>query len=209
MAEQVRTTKEARDRRSYRMSRRAELVDQTRQRIAEAAMRLHTTVGPSQASIAAIAAEAGVTRLTVYRHFRDQDELFGACMGHWATLYPAPDPATWAAIPGLEARARHALAAVYAWYDEVGGQLYPIHRDIAAIPPHARAVMDDRSLAMAEAIVGHDGPTDDRGRSLRAVAGHLVSLGTWRSLVVEQGLTTQEAVSLGVDWLVAAAVAVR
>ena len=191
------------------MSRRAELVEQTRQRIAEAAMRLHTTVGPSQASIAAIAEEAGVTRLTVYRHFRDQDELFVACMGHWATLYPAPDPTTWTSIPGLEARARHALAAVYAWYGEVGDQLYPIHRDIAAVPPYARAVMQGRSLAMAEAIVGRDGPTGDRRRSLRAVAGHLVSLGTWRSLVVEQGLTAQEAVSLGVDWLAAAAVAVR
>jgi AcrR family transcriptional regulator len=191
------------------MSRRAELVDQTRQRIAEAAMRLHTTVGPSHASIAAIAEEAGVTRLTVYRHFRDQDELFGACMGHWMTLHPAPDPTTWAAIPDLEARARHALAEVYAWYEEIGDQLYPIYRDIAVIPPQTRAVMDGRSLAMADAIIGRDGPSGDRGRSLRGVAGHLVALGTWRSLVVEQGLTTQEAVSLGVDWLVAVALAVR
>jgi AcrR family transcriptional regulator len=191
------------------MSRRAELVDQTRQRIAEAAMRLHTTVGPSQASIAAIAEEAGVTRLTVYRHFRDQDELFGACMGHWRTIHPAPDPTTWTDIPDLEARARHALAAIYAWYDQIGDQLYPIYRDIASIPPQTRAIMGGPYVAMAEAIVGDAGQSGGRARSLRAAAGHLVSLGTWRSLVVEQGLTTQEAVSLGVDWLVAAAVADR
>jgi AcrR family transcriptional regulator len=209
LAEQPRTAKELRDRRSYRMSRRAVLVDQTRQRITEAAMRLHTTIGPSQASIAAIAEEAGVTRLTVYRHFRDPDELFGACMGHWMTLHPAPDPTTWAAISDLEARARHALAEVYGWYEGVGEQLHPIYRDIAGIPPHTRAVMDGRSQAMAEGLVGKDGPSGERGRLLRGVAGHLVALGTWRSLTVEQRLTTQEAVSLGVDWLVAVALAAR
>ena len=191
------------------MSRRAELVDETRQRITVAAMRLHTTVGPSKASIAAIAEEAGVTRLTVYRHFRDQDELFGACMGHWMTLHAPPDPTTWAALTGLEARARHALAEVYAWYDEIGDQLYPIYRDIAAIPPQTRAIMDGPYVAMAEAIVGEDGPSSERAGLLRAVAGHLVSLSTWRSLVNEQGLTTSEAVRLGGDWLLAVAAALR
>ena len=187
------------------MSRRAELVDHTRQRITEAAMRLHTTVGPSQASIAAIAEEAGVTRLTVYRHFRDQEELFSACMGHWATLHPAPDPAAWVAIPDLETRARQALNELYAWYGEVGDELHPIHRDITAVPLGAREAMRAGPLAMAEVIVGKDAPSGARGRRLRGVAGHLVSLGTWRSLVVEQGLTTQEAVGLGVDWLLAVA----
>ena len=58
---------------------------------------------------------------------------------------------------------------------------------------------------MAEGLVGKDGPAGQRGRRLLGVAGHLVALGTWRSLTVEQRLTTQEAVSLGVDWLVAVA----
>ena len=168
-------------------------------------MRLHTTVGPSRASISAIADEAGVTRLTVYRHFRDPEELFGACMGHWMMLHPPPDPTAWSAIPHLQARARHALTEIYAWYAESGHELYPIYRDIAAIPPRTRAVMAEQSLEMAEAITGSDGLPGDRGRSLRGVAGHLVSLRTWRSLVVEQGLTNDEAIDLGVAWLVAAA----
>ena len=57
---------------------------------------------------------------------------------------------------------------------------------------------------MAEAIIGKDGRSGGRGRRLRSVAGHLVSFGTWRSLVVEQGLSAGEAVSLGVDWLIGA-----
>ena len=69
--------------RPYRMRRRAEQVDETRLRITEAAVRLHTTVGPAHTSIAAIAEAAGVTRLTVYRHFADLDTLFEACTAHW------------------------------------------------------------------------------------------------------------------------------
>jgi len=201
LEKQVRTPKSLEDRRPYRMHRRAELVDQTRQRIAEAAMRLHTTVGPSQASIAAIADEAGVTRLTVYRHFSDQEELFAACMGHWAGLHPGPDAAAWAAIPDLDIRARRALTELYAWYGEVGDDLYPIHRDITWVPAGARVAMRAGPAAMADVIVGEVAPAGAGYRRLRAVAGHLVTLGTWRSLVVEQGLTAAEAVDLAVRWV--------
>jgi AcrR family transcriptional regulator len=65
------------------MHRRAEQVEQTRECITEATVRLHRTVGPAHTSIAAVADEAGVTRLTLYRHFADLDTLFGACRTHW------------------------------------------------------------------------------------------------------------------------------
>src|SRR6476620_6177725 len=81
--------------RPYRMRRRAEHVDETTRRITEAAVKLHTTVGPSKASIAAIAEEAGVTRLTVYRHFGDAEAVFMACMAHHASLYPWPVSSAW------------------------------------------------------------------------------------------------------------------
>ena len=57
------------------MLRRAELVEQTRHRIVEAAIKLHTTVGPAGTTISALAEEAGVTRLTVYRHFATREDL--------------------------------------------------------------------------------------------------------------------------------------
>src|SRR5829696_103015 len=81
--------------RKYEMRRRAELVDQTRQRIIEATARLHTTLGPSRTTIAGIADEANVTRLTVYRHFPDIEELFLACRAHWRATHPAPDAGRW------------------------------------------------------------------------------------------------------------------
>ncbi|HEX7472558.1 MAG TPA: helix-turn-helix domain-containing protein, partial [Candidatus Limnocylindrales bacterium] len=100
------------------MRRRAELVDETRLRITEAAVRLHTTVGPANTSITGIAEEAGVTRLTVYRHFPDLEELFDACRGHWMSEHQPPDLAAWRAIPGLEDRARQAFADLYGWYGQ-------------------------------------------------------------------------------------------
>jgi AcrR family transcriptional regulator len=43
------------------MRRRAELVEQTRQRIVDAAIHLHTTIGPANTTISGVAEEAGVT----------------------------------------------------------------------------------------------------------------------------------------------------
>lgn len=192
-------------RRPYRMRRRAEQVDETRQRITEAAMRLHTSVGPSETSIAAIAEAAGVTRLTVYRHFPDQEALFEACTAHWASLHPAPDPAAWAGIEELGPRARRVLGELYAWYDEVGEGLRPIRRDVAALPPAARASLAAEDAALADALAGPQGTAGTpRARRVRAIAAHLVTLEAWWSLVVEQGLTSGEAAEAGVTWLLAA-----
>lgn len=192
------------------MGRRAEQIDETRQRITEAAVRLHTGVGPSRASIAAIAEEAGVTRLTVYRHFPDQEALFAACMNHWESLHPAPDPAVWSGIEDLVERAHHGLGDLYQWYAEVGDDLAPIHRDIDHLSPGTRARMDADDARLAEALAG-DRARDERvgtvrARRLRAIAAHLVRLETWRSLVVEQGLSTADAVEAGVAWLRAEAI---
>ncbi len=120
------------------MQRRAEQVDETRQRITEAAVHLHTTVGPSQTSIAAVAEEAGVTRLTVYRHFADLDELFVACRAHWLAQQPPPDPNGWPAIADRDTRVRQALTELYGWYRARGDELYPIYRDNASMPSSDR-----------------------------------------------------------------------
>jgi AcrR family transcriptional regulator len=187
------------------MRRRAQLVDRTRVRITEAAIRLHTTVGPSQTTISTVAEEAGVTRLTVYRHFRDQDELFDACRRHWYTLNPPPEASAWASIPRLEDRARLAFSELYGWFRMHGAELYPIYRDMASMPQSAQDDVRAQWAAVADALVdGIDVPTTTR-RALRAVAGHLTGLMTWRSLVEGQGLRDDEAIDVAVRLLMAAA----
>jgi AcrR family transcriptional regulator len=187
------------------MVRRAELVDETRQRITEAAVRLHTTVGPAHTSIAAVAEEAGVTRLTVYRHFADLDTLFQACRAHWLAQLPPPDARTWVAIPDLEPRARHALGELYAWYRERGDDLFPIARDEASLPLSAQRARAAENRALGDALVSGFAADDEDGRALRAVARHLAEFWTWRSLVVIQGLDDRAAVEIAVRFLMSAA----
>lgn len=195
-------TGEIRDKRQYVMRRRADLVAATRERITAAAMRLHTTVGPSGTSIAAIASEAGVTRLTVYHHFASQDELFVACIAHWSALHPGPNVAAWQSVSGFEQRARQGLRELYGWYAEIGEDLHPIHRDIALVPPGARRAIKAEHDGLTAALVGDVDVSGGDRRRLVAVAGHLVRVETWRSLFVEQGLSCDEAVEVGVAFLV-------
>ena len=69
--------------RPYRKHRRAELEQQTRERIVEAAVDLHGSVGPARTTVSGVAERAGVQRATVYRHFPDDESLFAACSAHW------------------------------------------------------------------------------------------------------------------------------
>lgn len=186
--------------RPYRMRRRAELVDQTRQRITEAAARLHTSVGPAHTSIASVAEEAGVTRVTVYRHFADLDTLFEACRAHWLDRHPAPDAARWLEIADQEDRARSALTGLYAWFRDHAEELFPIYRDANTMPSAAQQRMRDDDRLLGDLLVAGLVPDGEAGRQARSVAHHLVAYPTWRSLA-DQGLSDAEVVEIGVRLL--------
>ena len=97
--------------RKYELKKRAERQAETRRRIVEATVALHTSAGPARTSISAVAERAGVQRHTVYAHFPDEATLYRACTTHWAALHPFPDPG-----PGVESASplEHALRDVYA-----------------------------------------------------------------------------------------------
>ncbi len=183
------------------MRRRAELVEGTRQQITAAAVRLHTTIGPANTSIAAIADEAGVTRLTVYRHFADLDVLFEACQAHWRAENPSPDARLWAEVEALEPRVRRALGELYSWFAEHTEEFFPVYRDFTTMPLSTQEAMRDESRHLGDLLVGGHVPDGERGRSARAVARHLVDYRTWRSLVIDCDLTHDQAVDLGVRML--------
>src|SRR3712207_2280647 len=97
--------------RNYELKKRADSQSSTRRRITEATVELHRTVGPARTTISAIAERAGVQRLTVYRHFPDERELFAACGAHWLRESPPPDPSALVELP-----ADAALERLYGWY---------------------------------------------------------------------------------------------
>ena len=190
--------------RPYRMRKRSESIDGTRRRITEAAVRLHTSVGPSEASMSAVADRAGVTRLTLYRHFPSKDELFRACMTHWRALHPPPDPERWRTIPSFERRLRTAVGELYRWYAANGRDLYPIYRDAAYTPESNRLARRQTNERQADAILADLDIGRSGQRRVRAVIGHVVGFWTWHSLEVDQGLATAEAAEVAVDLVLAA-----
>ncbi|HEY8764178.1 MAG TPA: TetR/AcrR family transcriptional regulator [Solirubrobacteraceae bacterium] len=192
--------------RPYRMQRRAELQDRTRLRITESAAELHGTLGPSQTSISAVAARAGVRRSTLYRHFPDEAALFDACSSHWAASNPLPDLGAWAAIASPDERLRVALHELYAFYRRADRMLDNLFRDESIVP-----VVQERFAA----IRGYFGAAQQtlmqgrklrgaRGRRTQAAVGHAISYFTWRSLVREQQLSDADAAAL-METLVASA----
>jgi AcrR family transcriptional regulator len=176
------------------MSRRAEQVDETRQRIVEAAVEVHSTLGPAAGTISAIAERAGVTRLTVYRHFPDETALFAACSAHWLAGQIPPDPDAWAAIPDPAERLRTGLTDLYRFYCDGEQMLTNIYRDRAALPEAYRTGLEERDTQLADLLAAPFRGTPTRRRLLRALIGHAAAFWTWRSLCVDQGLAQTQAV---------------
>src|SRR6476619_5264376 len=104
--------------RKYELRKRAQQQAETRQRITDATMELHRTVGPARTTISEVAKRAGVQRVTVYNHFPDESSLLGACQGHWLELHPPPDAGGWAEIADPRERLHTALSSLYAYFRE-------------------------------------------------------------------------------------------
>lgn len=171
--------------RKYQLRRRAERQDETRRRIVDAAIALHTTVGPARTTVSAVAQRAGVQRHTVYSHFADERSLGLACSGRFMRQHPLPDAAAWRHIADPGRRLRHALAEVYAYYERHAAQLAPILRD-AEVHPLTREMVEERlSPEMAAMVTVLAEPFRARGRRavrVRAMIHLILAISTWRAL---------------------------
>jgi AcrR family transcriptional regulator len=184
--------------RRYRKRRRAEQEQRTRERIAEAAVRLHGTIGPAQTTFSGVAREAGVQRATVYRHFPDEEALFAACTAHYWARHPRPDPAAWSSISDPGARLRRALSEMYAFFSSTEGMLEKTGRDASLVEAMAkpRAAFLGYLGVAAEAIAAGRPERGQARRRVQAAVGHALSFPTWQSLVRQQGLDDPEAVAV-------------
>src|SRR5712691_7894793 len=180
--------------RSYQLKRRAERQDQTRQRIVEAAIELHQTIGPARTTISEIAERAQVGRVTVYRHFPDEATLSRACSGQYFTRNPAPDPERWRAIPDAAERLRAGLSETYAYHrstDAMMSHVLADARDHPVVAPY------HRHWRQAAGILLEPWPLRGRKRTLlRAGIALALSFDTWRTLTREQGLSDGQAAEL-------------
>jgi tetracycline repressor-like protein len=184
--------------RTYRMTRRARLEEETRLRITESAVALHQELGPARTSVSAVAERAGVRRSTVYRHFPDEAALFAACSSHWRAANPPPDPGAWGVIahPGL--RIETALTELYAYYRSTEDMYTSLLRDEplhATVRRHLRG-FHDYVRAIERLLMAGRGLRGRPARRTRAAIGHALGFPTWRSLARDQGLSDADAVRL-------------
>jgi AcrR family transcriptional regulator len=184
--------------RKYELKERARSQEETRQRIVDATVALHGSVGPARTTISAIAERAGVQRLTVYRHFPDERSLFQACGGQWMARHPLPDPSTWAAVADPVERMQRALAEIYARFRATEEMSANIRRDLPDLPVLQEVAAPLAQYWASVRVVLERGwkLRGERRARLRAVIGHAIEFETWRSLARTHGLGDVEVADL-------------
>jgi AcrR family transcriptional regulator len=188
--------------RRYELKERARRQAETRRRIVQAAVDLHTTVGPARTTVSAIAERAGVQRHTFYAHFPDEKTLFRACSLHWRDQHPRPDFARSLELERPEQRLRGVLLDLYAWYEDVESDLAVLRRDEGLVAAQEQARAEDAEAAAALLRAAARGWP--RRKSVSAAIGHALEFDTWRSLVRRQALSRTQAVDAMVRFAQAA-----
>jgi AcrR family transcriptional regulator len=169
--------------REYRMRKRAEGQDATRERIVEATAALHRQQGVTATSYVQIAERAGVGPATVYRHFPTLGSLVEACgAGVWEEIRPPlPEDAS-AVFMGLtdrQARLERLAAELDGFYERAAGWLAIAARDRDRVPEldgFLRQVEAGVEALVSEAVGGGAGADAVR------LATALADLSVWRSL---------------------------
>ncbi len=163
--------------RKYKMKARANAVADTRRRIAEATLELHAEQGVAATSWEQIAQRAGVGVGTVYRHFRDLDELLPACGELTFEKLALPGPEIFDGARDRAERLARLTEALFALYARGAAELRNIREESELHPVlrQARTDVDRAILALVKAAV------PDVPESVPLVRA-LTDLGTWQSL---------------------------
>lgn len=188
--------------RRYRQTARAEQAAATRRRIVEATVELHSTVGPANTSLSAVARKAGVSRPTLYAHFPDEAELLQACTIHWLAQDPPPDPSAWSTIDDPRERMTVALTALYSHYSRNEQMVENVFRDMYLVDSMRsfNVPLVESSFAQMTEILSSAfddaPPLAVRRAAMVAVATRFE---TWKVLARERGLSSEEAAELMAD----------
>jgi AcrR family transcriptional regulator len=177
--------------RTYTLKKRAEQQNDTRRRIVEAAVDLHSTVGPAATTLSMIAEKAGVQRHTLYAHFPDERSLYMACSGLVNERDPLPDPAVWRRIADRDERLTTGFRAIYEWYERNASLMACVLRDSEhhALTREIGQLRFAPSMAAWQAVLGTKLSTKER-----AILNLALSFFTWRTLTRDGGLKQVAAV---------------
>jgi AcrR family transcriptional regulator len=182
--------------RAYTQKRRAEQQAETRQRIIEAAVELHSSIGPARTTVSMVAERAGVQRHTFYAHFPEDRSLFLACSGLVVERDPLPDARSWRSVQEPAERLQVGLRAIYDWYERNASLLASVLRDAEthALTREINELQFGPPMAVYREALG--AKLTARQRAVLALA---LSFFTWRTLTRDSGLKQGAAVTLMVQ----------
>lgn len=187
--------------RAYVLKLRGEQMAETRARIIDAIMQLHQEVGPRHTTVSAIAARAGVERLTVYRHFDNEAAMIAACSHRYMELNPPPDPASWSEERDPLRRTRRGLEDLYAFFSRTAPMFEKVYRDVGESVPVKNAMerFDAHLRVIADGLAAAWRADGTIGRH-QIILRHATKFSTWQSLEAE-GVVNQKKVALVLEWL--------
>jgi AcrR family transcriptional regulator len=187
--------------RPYRSELRAEQVEETRERILDAALRVIAT-GVASVSIPAVAREAGVSVPTVYRHFGTKADLLRELYPHAARrggLDGIPDPRTVGDV-------REAVRAIFERLDALDDLARAAMASPGADEVRAATMASryQRIRRLGDSIEPRLSKADqDRITRLLVILTSSSSLRTWRDHLN----STVEQAADDIDWILRAAIA--
>ena len=156
-------------------------------------------MGPAATTISAIAAGAGVERLTVYRHFPDDAALLGEAIGHLFAAHPLPDMPSWFSERNPERRLRRALGDLYGFYRTTGPVVGRLLREQPALPASRDPLRPlTEPLTALPSALAEGWPTYGEGGRVRLVAviRHAIGYETWWSLADGSTMDDEDAVAV-------------
>jgi AcrR family transcriptional regulator len=173
--------------RAYNSETRQQQQEQLKQRIAEAAARLHAERGVLATSYAEIAQAAGVSLPTMYKHFPELGHLVRACSGHVTAQAPAFPTDEILAAADLRTAAQLLVDAtdrLHAYFEP-----WKSWREANRIPVIAQSdeLQRGRMVQLCEALMSRHG-IDGPHREKAALWESLLDFELWHRLVRVHGL---------------------
>ncbi len=169
--------------RKYQMDKRGAALEETRRRIVEATLALHSEKGMFDTSWKDIAQRADVSVTTVYKHFPSLDELVPACGALIMAITDPPAiedaPRIVGDAPAVEDRLRSLISALFDFYEraepylEIGAK----ERLLPAVQAWEAGMQATRDGLSREALR----PVEPDERTVQAVSA-LLAFPVYRSL---------------------------
>lgn len=191
------------EKRKYIKNKRADQQEETRARIVKAIVELHEKVGPANTSIKAVAENAGVQRLTVYRHFPNEESMFQACSTAYFAENPPPDMTDWADEVDATRRSNLCLLAFNKYYRRTAGMWKSIYRDVDKVHALQRPIAEYESYlhSVCDDLLTTFRLSVKKKSQCLLTLRHCLLFTTWESLMREE-LQDKQITELMMSWII-------